>query len=287
MTSIKAVCSLCNGRSWTREIIGSEVENFRCLCFKARLLNSYLGPELAKAPHRHSELYNLQIDPETNEEVGDRTLDDLFIKGEWSEVAQHIRWAVGVKHIADPKFSFRIVTDHLLLRVFVGDFAYRNRSQQVRDDIETFNGITDLVSPSSLLIIRLGNMAHPNKAAANVLREVLNIRATESKATWLIEGHTYFGEGHTFYNYDVGNYVEENFEQINVGGDIEAARKLEAELRASGDESAALDETESDPAPVEMQTCERFKAAPKDWERKKRGPSKWGKKRGGGLMEAL
>src|SRR5215467_14444938 len=133
------ICALCKGQSWTERIIGDEVVSSRCVCFEKKLALSYLGPELARAPFRTSALYRPEIDPETKEVVGDRTLDDLFIKGTWAEAAQHLRWAVGAKHYDHPLFTFRMVNDEMLLRVYLGDFKYTARSRRIRDDIDTFN----------------------------------------------------------------------------------------------------------------------------------------------------
>lgn len=277
------VCPLCKGLSWTETRIGDEIVPFRCACFKRRLALSFLGPELAKAPFLRSALYCPEIDAETNEVVGDRTLDDLFIKGTWGEVAQHLRWAVGAKHFDRPEFTFKMVTDEMLLRVYLGHYAYTHRSRNVRDTIETYNTLGDLIGDCGLLIVRLGNLAHPNKAAGNVLLEALRIRASASKATWLIEGSTFFGEGHGFYNYEVATFIEENFETINVGGDVEVERRMEAELKALNASSYAADAKGSEHAAA-TETKERFVAEPGAWARGHK-KSRWGKRRDGGLIE--
>lgn len=276
-------CTACKGNSWIVQIEDNDLVPYRCECFKRKLARSFLGAELTKAPHRKSELYRLERHPETEEIIGDRTKDDLFIKGPWSEVSGHIRWAVGAKRHDDSVFTFRMVADEMLLRCYLGDFAYAHRAKQVRDEIDTFNGLHDLVHPNPLLIVRLGMLAHNNRAAANVLLETLNIRAAESKATWLVEGTVPFGSGHKFYNEDVGRYIQENFEVINVGGDLEAERKLQAQLRSLRLDSTTMDagETEFVAAP-EPQEC--FRAEPNEW-MKKRTSKNYGRKKTGRLGE--
>ena len=280
----KPLCEICSGLSWTIEIQDNDLIPYRCQCFKRTLARSFLGSELTKAPHRKSDLYLLERHPETGEIIGDRTKDDLFIKGPWSEVSGHLRWAVGAKHHDDECFRYKMVGDEVLLRCYLGDFAYERRAKQVRDEIDTFNGLHDLVYPDPLLIVRLGMLAHTNRAAANVLLETLNIRAAESKATWLVEGTVPFGTGHKFYNEEVGRYIQENFEVINVGGDIEAERKLQAQLRGMRLDSTTMDAEESE-APVVPETQECFRAEPNAWLKKKKSTSQYGRKTTGRLKE--
>jgi hypothetical protein len=221
--------------------------------------------------------------------VGDLTLDNLFITGCWAEAAQHLRWAVGAKNYDDPSFTFKMVPDEMLLRVFLGDFSYKSRSVKVRDDIETYNNLSDLVGGHSLLIVRLGKLGHTNRAAGNVLLEALNLRGAQSLPTWLIEeGAVHFGPDHKFYNDEVGRYIQDNFETIDVGGDVEAERQLAVQLAELRLESASMSTEETDPAPVE-ESRDRFRAdekragynRPRQWRGSR--PRKSGKLSGVGL----
>lgn len=269
-------CSICNGALWLEEIKEGEIASRRCPCLKRRMLLDFLGPELASAKHRKSPLFSPALDVETKRTIGDRTLDNLFIKGSWVEAAQHIRWAVAAKKHCASGFSFRMVNDEKLLRVYLGDFAYSRRSSRVRDEIETYNNLADLVSGHSLLVVRLGKLGYRNKAAADVLQETLNLRASESKPTWLVEGEIYFGEGHLFYNDEVGRYIEQNFDIINVGGEVREKPVLWAALTSSE-------------APV-VEAQERFQAAPNALEEGGKQPFKRWRGRtgsGNGLPGAL
>ena len=283
----ESVCLLCKGQSWTEQIVGTEVVPYRCICFKRRLALSFLGSELAKVPHRRSALYCVEKDSETGDLVGDRTLENLFIKGAWDEVSQHLRWAVGAKHYDSSAFTFKLVNDEMLLRVKLGDFSYGNRSKQVRDEIVTYNNLTDLIADCSLLVVRLGMLVHSNRAAANVLLEVLNLRAAAAKPTWLIEGKVPFGDGHPFYNYAVGSYIDEHYETINVGGDVESERRMEAELQALNLSSQALGVDDSDRVSA-PKSQERYIAEPGAWENERRRPNpRWskGQRKNGGLEQ--
>jgi hypothetical protein len=256
------------------------------------MLLSFLGPELARAKHRKSCLFMPTLDTETDQMIGDRTLDNLFIKGVWSEVTPHLRWALAGKRHVEPWFSFKIVNDEKLLRVYVGDFAYNKRSTKVRDDIETYNNLSDLISAPSLLIVRLGKLGWKNKAAAHVLLEALNIRASESKPTWLIEGEQPFGDGHPFFNSEVGHYIEQHFDIVDMGGDVKAAQETWAallEMNADTAMGADIDAL----VPV-FESKERFVAEPDALEDRGRAYNKKKKKwrgsssnSGGGLPGAL
>jgi len=280
------VCQLCNGTYWREEIRDGEIAPWPCACLRKEMMFRFLGPELARAKHRKSELFMPELDPETNQIIGDRTVDNLFIKGVWAEAAAHLRWALSGKKADTPGFSFRLVNDEKLLRVYLGQFSYSNRSKKVRDDLATYNNLSDLISDCSLLIVRLGQLAYKNVAAGDVLQEALNIRASESKPTWLIEGEVYFGDGHKCYNDTVGRYVESNFEVIDVGGDVKAARELRASMQALG-ETVAMG-LEIEPHSGSMDTKEAFTAEPGALQNRGRSKfKKWGRggrnNSGGGL----
>lgn len=287
------LCTRCNGAQWIEEIVDGEIEATRCRCLKLKMMLDWLGPELARAKHRKSELFLPELDPETSQIIGDRTQDDLFIKGVWSEAAQHLRWALSGKKALEPAFSFKMVNDEKLLRVYLGHFSYSNRSKKLRDDVETYNNLSDLISGHSLLIIRLGKLGWKNVAAGGVLQEALNIRASEAKPTWLIEGERYFGDGHLFYNNDVGQYIEQNFDIVNVGGDVRAAQELRAALEQIDSETVAMGADVETPERI-PESQERFVAEPeslsdrgrKYWKQKQK-KRRWGSgnNSGGGLSD--
>lgn len=242
---LRVVCSRCNGARYIEVVRDEEVRSSPCECLIRRMLLHFIGPELARAKHRKSALFMPTWDEETKETIGDRTLDNLFIKGAWPEVAAHLRWALAGKKHMSPGFTFRMVNDEKLVRVYVGDFAYSKRSTKVRDEIETYNNLSDLVFEQSLLIVRLGKLKWKNSAAARILWETLDIRASESRPTWLIEGELPFGEGHLMFDHEVGRYIKDNFEVIDLGGDVNAARATWAALI----EIASGMQTEVEPAP--------------------------------------
>jgi hypothetical protein len=214
-----AACPLCKGAQWLYDYSEEEVIPRRCVCLEKQLLLSFLGPEIFGAKHIPSPLYQPTVS-DKGEVDGDRTEDNLFIKGSWQIVCRHLHWVLAGKRRFSPKFHFKIVSDVQLLSVWLGSEAYKQRSREIRDDVETHNSLSDLISDPTLLIIRLGHLGYNNRAAAGVLKESLGIREVLFKPTWIIEGtDVFFGPGHKTYDDDVGTYVEGRFDIVDVGGD--------------------------------------------------------------------
>lgn len=117
----------------------------------------------------------------------DLTRENLFIRSiKWSAFLPHLKWVSACKGV---EFYVRILTDMTLLNVYVGNTNYKLRPQSQREDgsLLIANSIEDLLSTPDLAIIRLGQVVHYNKAAANVLAETLALRFNLGKPTWLIE----------------------------------------------------------------------------------------------------
>lgn len=248
-----AACPLCKGVQWLYDYNGEEVIPRRCVCLEKQLLLGFLGPEIFGSTPVRSPLYQPVVDPITGEVEGDRTEDNLFIKGSWQIVCRHLHWVLAGKRRFSPKFHFKIVSDVQLLSVWLGSEAYKQKPKEIRDDIETHNSLSDLISDPTLLLIRLGHLGYNNRAAAGVLKESLGIREVLFKPTWLIEGaENLFGPGHRAYDDDVGTYVDGRFDIVDLGG-----KQLDIPL----DDTVAIGPGIEVPTPSEMDrpiTSSRF-----------------------------
>ena len=223
-----ANCPHCKGTRWVYKTDGELLVPIRCECLERKLLHDFLGPEISRAKHiPKSELYQPQA-TETGEIEGDRTEENLFLKGPWDTVCQHLRWVLAGKRLYSSGFSFRIVSDADLLDIWLGNRSYKQRSIEVRNDIDTYNALNDVLADITLLIVRLGVRKTPNRAAASVLQEALGIRKFLFKPTWIAEDTPYFGPGHHAYSEDVGAYVHENFDVVDLGRDAKTTDALKA-----------------------------------------------------------
>lgn len=149
-----------------------------------RQMRAHLGQDIAAAERfRNSPLY--YKNPHTGR-VTDRTKRNLTISSvDWRGFLPHLKWALCAKGL---NFRFKIVTDERLINVFVGNESFMSRPKSTRQDLETVNGIKDLVGERfNLVIIRLGFLNHPNIAAAGVLLEALMLRESKSLPTWIVQ----------------------------------------------------------------------------------------------------
>jgi len=219
------VCPICNGEHWLYEYEGEEVISKACICLERKLLRDYLGPEISNVKRVKSDLYCIVPNTETGKVEGDRTEENLFIKGSWAVVCQHLHWVLSAKRLYTPGFSYKIIEDNTLVNVWLGKQAYLSKSTKVRDEIETNNTIADLVLPPSLVLIRLGFRITPNKATPKVLHEALKTREFAAKPTWIIEGAESFLPGQQAFSDAVNEYIQGRFKIVDVGGDVAAERE--------------------------------------------------------------
>lgn len=179
-------------------------------------MHDFLGPEIARAKHITESVLYRPVANAAGEIEGDRTEENVFLKGSWTLVCQHLRWVLSARRLYSTGFSFRIVSDVDILDVWLGNKSYKQTSAEVRNEVETHNALSDLLSDPTLMIVRLGVRASKNRVAASVLHEALSIRAFLFKPTWLVEGDVYFGDGHPFYNSDVQTYVDGHFDVVDL-----------------------------------------------------------------------
>jgi len=278
-----AACPLCKGALWLYDYTEDEIHPRRCICLEKRLLLGFLGPEIFGSKPIRSQLYQPVVNP-AGEIEGDRVEDNLFIKGSWPVVCQHLHWALAGKRRFSTKFHYKIVTDRNLLDVWLGNESYKQRAKEVRDDIETHNSVSDLISDPPLLIIKLGYIYAPNKAAASVFREALGIREVLFRPTWIVEGTlNFYGPGHKTYDYEASEYIDSRFDIVDLGGadDDNTARIVLGEDVAMGPGIETPREIEAVipitprfiAADPQLDTKPKHKAAFKPgWKRKPTGP---------------
>lgn len=205
------VCPRCQGKGTLPTDDDMTVR--QCICAYSRTLKAHLGSEIALAPLIQSPLYQPGAPGEPPKV--DRTTENLFLKGFWSDLLSHLKWGLGCK---GPFFRFRVVTDERLKVVYLGAESYAARAKGRRDEVQTYNSLADLVGPDvDLLILRLGFLGHKNVAMAGILKEALMIREAACKPTWLVEVPTSpFGPGHYSYSDEVGDYILNTFEVVDL-----------------------------------------------------------------------
>lgn len=205
----KEPCPKCGGRGW---IPVSELSVRDCSCIRRKILAAFLGPDLCKAPVLESGSSPLYVvnrarwdDPATL----DRTSESLLIHARWRVIASHFQLALGHRRTHDTTFRFVVDTDQHLLNVYLG-----NEHAKWRQTVKGYNSLKDLVEDPELVIIRLGFIGHTNRAAANVLREAIMIRAFANKPTWIVKDpHEAFPVS---WDEVVASYIDENFDTIDL-----------------------------------------------------------------------
>lgn len=138
----------------------------------------------------HSQLPSAKHDPTTplyQRGRVDRTRDNiLFTSTLWKTFLGHLKWVVASKDV-----FVRVATDMTLMNVYVGNTSVKSRlKEQLQNADEPLlisNSLEDFLSGPDLVVVPLGHIIHPNKAAANILHESLSLRMSLGKPTWLLE----------------------------------------------------------------------------------------------------
>lgn len=220
MTEEKSkACPLCDG---TGKIYVDDLNVRQCRCAYQRALalhlKTLLGPDVVLAPAVHTTpLY--AIGPDGQPTV-DKTTENLLLKGWWSDLCGHFRWALGCK---GPLYPFTVVTDERIRTVFVGGESYSTKSRKIRDEVASVNTLHDLLgSTYPLVIIRLGFLGYKNVAMPGALLESLRIREASQLPTWIVEEpNSLFGPGHFAYNDEVFNYIHHHYKVMDLTSDTQ------------------------------------------------------------------
>jgi hypothetical protein len=152
--------------------------------------------------------------------------------------------------------------------------------------VETYNCLSDFVGSQDLIILRLGYLGYPNKAAPGITKQALGIREVALKPTWIVEEpSSIFGPGHYTYSEDLEEYIGQHFEVVDLrsscASDTEAPHGVgvaSQEIDASGDVGfgppSPMPEERIQTEPVEEDDTSHYQAMRKKSGRK----SQWGKK---------
>lgn len=209
-------CPFCGGSGFTRKADDTK----QCICAFARNVRKRLGDDIALS---QPVIYNSPLFAPPLEGGGTPSVDlsgeDLFIKAWWQEFKPHFRLVA--QHLLERHsfgWFYHIVSDERIKSVFVGSESYVARPRKKREDVVTFNGLSDLVgSEFDLVIIRLGFVCHKNVALAGAFKEALRIRELLNKPTWILEEpDSPFEPGHFAYSEDVAAYINSRYTTIDL-----------------------------------------------------------------------
>jgi hypothetical protein len=200
-------CKYCGG---TGHILIDDLHVRQCICAYAKDMKVHLGPVIASAR-------SIEASPLYVSGGDDLTKECIVIRGWWEDVRSHLKWVLFHKGL---RFRYRLITDEKLVSVYLGKEAYAVRAKSRRDDVETYNGLVDLIGEEfPLVIIRLGCLGHANRAAPGILKEALMLRENIGRPTWLVETpDAVWGEGNPSYSLDVATYVLERFREVAIKG---------------------------------------------------------------------
>jgi hypothetical protein len=255
------VCPRCNGTRWITD--GDGLNVYPCVCMRKQLMHSFLGPELSTAPSLEDGVSPLYVATRASAAAPaslDRTTENLFIKCKWPALLPHLKLAIGHRYWHNEDFKFGVETDERLFNVWVGNEHYKARSAKIRDEKTNYNSLRDLVEEKDLIIVRLGHIGHPNRAAAGVLKQALMIREVALKPTWVVENPD--GEMPHSWSEEVAIYVREHFDVVDFtkfkmkGPDPVLARAPAP--------SIAVDEDEEESALVPEPTRAKMPSTPPD-----------------------
>lgn len=233
------VCPICKSPDGKIDI-GDDADKKQCVCSFRTDVKKRLPPEIAEAiPINASPLMEIGGPGEVKVDL---TSENLFIKGYWSDLAPHLLLVFTVKMLKQLMYPFQIITDARLRDVYVGSESYTSRSRKKRDDIQTFNSLSDVIGgDKELVIIRLGFLGWVNKAMPGILKEAIRLRHGVGKSTWIVEEpNSIFGPGHFSYDAEVAEMISQRFSVVEIQA------KVDREVVPRGVKGAHLAVTEEE-----------------------------------------
>ena len=191
-------CPICNDAHIL--YTGDETRVKQCICVYVKKLRKHLGSEIATADEiASSPLYKAQ--------EYDLTTESLYIKSSRNALLPHLRYTLSGKGTT---FAFNDTTDHRILNVWLGNESFKARSKDQQDTSRSYNDLYEFLGEDwDLVIIVLGQITHPNRAAANVLRQALTIRKQVGKPVWLVDCPDNPWNTTTSYNSDTAVWIDE------------------------------------------------------------------------------
>jgi len=174
-----------------------------------------------------------------------------------------MKWVLAAKYRQLPSFTFRVVDDDLMLSVWLGKKSYRSRASRVREDVETYNDLADLLEDPSLVIIRLG-IAQRNVAIGDVLGLALGIRDRVSKPTWVVEDLNPYIDGNPAYAKVAAKFMEDYYSLEELEGDDSLRQRREAHNeKAQSLDDLGIDIDADMPHPSSFETVSTPQSKPK------------------------
>lgn len=213
------VCPICKRLDGKIEV-DEHGSTKQCVCSFRSDCRKRLPPDIAGAdPIKDSPLLKIGGPGEV---FVDLTTENLFIKGYWSDLAPHLLRVLTFKMLHNLMYPFQILMDSQLRDIYVGSEAYTARSRKQRDDIRTYNNLSDAIgSDKELVIIRLGFLGWHNKAMPGILKEAIRLRRGVGKATWLVEEpNSIFGPGHFSYDPEVAELISQQYSVVEIASTI-------------------------------------------------------------------
>jgi hypothetical protein len=245
------VCPICKSLNG-KIAIGDEDDKKQCVCSFRSDYRKRLPPEIAEAaPILVSPLLEIGGPGEVRVDL---TSENLFIKGYWSDLSPHLLLVFTYKMLNHLMYPFQIITDARLRDIYVGSEAYTSRSRKKRDDIQTYNSLSDVIGgDKELVIIRLGFLGWSNKAMPGILKESIRLRHAVGKTTWIVEEpNSIFGPGHFSYDPEVAELISQRYSVVEIAStiarDVVPRGVAGAHLVIEAEEGMSLD-TEESPKP--------------------------------------
>ena len=209
-------CLICKGEGMVR--IPGSLDTKQCICAFTLYLKARLGEEIATSKPIVSKSVLYEVPTSGGEPIVDLTNQNCFIKGWWADFKPNFRLAA--MHLLERRsfqWYFSIITDEQIKTVFVGSEAYSQKSRKKRDDIVTYNSLSDFVGSQDLVVIRLGFLGYKNVAMSGALKETLMIRQALGKPTWILEEpNSVFDEGHHSWSLDVEEYIQHRYDVVEL-----------------------------------------------------------------------
>jgi hypothetical protein len=243
------VCPICKRVDGKIEV-DEEGNTKQCVCSFRADCRKRLPPEIAGAtPVKETPLLKIGGPGEV---FADLTTENLFIKGYWEDLACHLLRVLTFKMLHNLMYPFQILMDTQLRDIYVGSEAYTSRSRKNRDEIRTYNSLSDAIGvDKELVIIRLGFLGWHNKAMPGILKEAIRIRRGVGKATWLIEEpNSIFGPGHFSYDPEVAEMISQQYSVIEIASTVERAvvpRGVVGAHLAMEEEGMSIDQEDEPP----------------------------------------
>lgn len=201
-------CSICGGSGW---IPVDDLRVKECRCKGLKRLRAHLGEEIALSPViTTSPLFKV----EAGQVVEELSSTNVYIESTWAGLLPHLKLVLMNK---GTDFYFRVITDELVKRVFVGAEHYQNKTREERETSTSYNSLNDLMGEvCDLVILRLGIVKYRNRALPGAIHEALSVREHLRLPTWVVSTPDFPFEESPSYSPELAAYLERRFKRIRL-----------------------------------------------------------------------